>query len=142
MINNVRVSRILMGRLPYGADILDELSDICIKERINLGWVQALGAVQRARLAFYNQQTYEYQFLDFDGPLEIASLVGNVSVRDNQPFIHAHVTLTDEKGNGYGGHLALGTVVFACEFILQVVDGPTLKRSYDVPTGLHLWKEE
>lgn len=131
-----------MGRLPYGADILNELSNICMREGVKLGWIQSIGAVKKARLAFYNQHTFEYQLLEIDKPLEIAGLTGNVSIRDNQPFIHAHITLTDERGHGYGGHLATGTIVFACEFVLQVVDGLIIERSYDAQTGLQLWKEE
>jgi len=65
--------------------------------------------------------------------------VGNVSLKDNSPFVHAHITLADKKANAYGGHLASGTVVFACEFMLEVFDGPVLQRDFDETTGLFLW---
>jgi len=47
--------------------------------------------------------------------------------------------LADKRGNAYGGHLAPGTVVFACEFILEIFDGPVLQRGFDETTGLFLW---
>lgn len=80
-------------------------------------------AVKRARLAFYNQETHEYEFFLIDQPLEIRKLVGDVSLKDGHPFIHAHITLADKAGKAYGGHLAPAKVIFACEFILEVFDG-------------------
>jgi predicted DNA-binding protein with PD1-like motif len=139
-IKKIKSREIFIGKLSHGGDLLEEITDICRKENIQLGRVEALGAVKRARLGFYNQQTHEYQFHVVDEPLEITKLVGNVSIKDGNPFVHAHITLADKKGNAYGGHLASGTVVFACEFILEVFDGPVLRRDFDETTGLPLWE--
>jgi hypothetical protein len=139
MMRRIKPREVLTGRLSHGADLLEEITDICRKENIQLGWFEALGAVKKARLAFYNQETHDYEFLMLDEPLEITKLVGNVSLKDGNPFVHAHMTLADKAGNVYGGHLASGTVVFACEFILEIFDGPVLKRELDEVTGLSLW---
>jgi len=139
IMRKVKPRELFMGKLSHGGDLLEEITDICRKENIQLGRVEALGAVRRARLGFYNQQTHEYQFFELDQPLEITKLVGNVSLKDNSPFVHAHITLADKKANAYGGHLASGTVVFACEFMLEVFDGPVLQRDFDETTGLFLW---
>jgi hypothetical protein len=133
-------ARLLMGRLGYGTDLLEELTAVCRKENVRLGSVTALGAVQKARIAFYDQVKREYRHEELNRRLEIAALVGNVSLKDGSPFIHAHVTLTDEKGKGFGGHLAPGTVVFACEFRIEAFDGPELNRVPDAETGLGLWE--
>jgi predicted DNA-binding protein with PD1-like motif len=133
-------SRCVMGRLGHGKDLLEELTSVCEKEGVKLGRVEALGAVKRARVGFYNQESREYEFLEFDRPLEITNLGGNVSLRDGKPMVHAHVTLADHEGNAFGGHLAPGTTVFACEFVLQVLDGPEFARGHDDATGLPLWK--
>jgi predicted DNA-binding protein with PD1-like motif len=139
-IQRIKSREIFIGKLSHGGDLLEEITDICRKENIQLGRVEALGAVKRARLGFYNQKTHEYQFNVVDQALEITKLVGNVSIKDGNPFVHAHITLADNKGNAYGGHLASGTVIFACEFILEVFDGPVLKRNFDETTGLPLWE--
>jgi predicted DNA-binding protein with PD1-like motif len=140
VMKRVKPKEVFMGRLSHGGDLLEEISGFCRKENIQFGWIEALGAVQRARLAFYNQQTHEYQYFVIDQPLEITKLVGNVSLKDGSPFIHAHITLADKAGNAYGGHLASGTVVFACEFILETFDGPGIRRDFDEATGLPLWQ--
>ena len=133
-------ARRIMGRLAHGKDLLEELTAVAEQEGVTLGRVEALGAVKRARLGFYNQEEREYEFFELDEPLELTNLVGNVSLRDGKPMVHAHVTLSDRKGAAYGGHLAPGTVVFACEFVMQALEGPELARALDDATGLPLWR--
>ncbi len=128
-----------LGRFPRGGDILEALTNLCRREDVRLGRVEAIGAVERARIGYYDQQAQEYQFMEIDRPLEITSLVGNVSLRDGEPFVHAHITLADRDGRVYGGHLAPGTIAFACEFMVEALDGRSLERSFDDETGLFLW---
>jgi uncharacterized protein len=129
----------LMGRLSYGCDLLEELTDIAKKNGVTLARIEAIGAVQKARIAYYEQKTKGYQFLSFDYPLELLRLSGNISLKNEIPFVHAHITLSDGSGKSLGGHLASGTIVFSCEFIIDVYDGPALTRGLDQQTGLHLW---
>ncbi|MFA4916904.1 MAG: PPC domain-containing DNA-binding protein [Syntrophales bacterium] len=129
----------IMGRLRHGADLLGELSEICKKEKIQLGRLEAIGAVQKACIGFYNQEKREYQFITIDQPLEITNLTGNISIKDGNPIVHAHLTLSDSSGKAYGGHLAPGTIVFACECMIESFDGSLLERGFDQETGLPLW---
>jgi len=128
-----------MGRLPHGGDLLETLTELCIRHDVRLGRVEAIGAVSRARVGYYDQTKHEYRCLELDRPLEILSLIGNVSLRDGRPMVHAHITLGDDQGHAFGGHLAPGTIVFACECTLQAFEGPPLERKPDATTGLMLW---
>lgn len=47
--------------------------------------------------------------------------------------------LAHGAGTTFGGHLAPGTLVFACECVIQVLEGPQLVRRWDEQTGLPLW---
>ena len=143
MIKEVHHSRYFMGSLSNGTDLLEGFVNICEKEDITLGRVEAIGAVQIARFGFFNQQSREYQFTEKNSAMEILKCSGNISISDGKPMVHAHVILADENGNALGGHLAKGTIVFACEFIIQAFDNTVLfKRETDSITGLRLWKEE
>jgi len=141
MIKRVRSDELYIGRLPHGVDLLDEITAVCIRLEIRLGRIEALGAVEHARLAYYDQHGRTYNYFTLVQPLEITKLVGNVSLRDGWPVVHAHITLADETGRAYGGHLAQGTKVFACEYIIETFDGPALEREYDEITGLPLWSD-
>lgn len=131
-----------LGRLNFEGDLLEELNAFCAEKNIQLGRVEAIGAVRKARVGYYHQDTREYEFHEINEPLEITSLAGNVSLKDGKPFVHAHVTLTNATGQAFGGHLAPGTVIFACEALVQELQGPSLQRGYDEPTGLPLWEME
>ena len=139
---SVRPGEMVMGKGAFGGDLLEEITGVCRAAGVTLGRVEALGAVQKARVGYYNQNTRKYEFLEFDRHMEIASLVGNVSLKDGEPMVHAHVTLSDDEGSAFGGHLAPGTVIFACEFIIQQLEGQTLERGFDEETGLPLWTLE
>lgn len=142
IMKSVQPTKTFMGKLLHGADLLQEITDVCVKEDIRLGRVEAIGAVQKARFGFYNQEKHEYQFMIIDRPLEITKLIGNISIRDGIPMVHAHVTLADEEGRCYGGHLAPETIVFACELIVESFEGPSFVRTHDQVTGLPLWEME
>ncbi|MCL6610945.1 MAG: DNA-binding protein [Peptococcaceae bacterium] len=150
---SVARGRTLIGRLKKGDDLLDSLTRLCMEANIRLGKIQAIGAVSKAVVGFYLQEAREYVQLDYDYHQEIISLQGNVSIKDGQPFIHAHLALSDGQGKLYGGHLMNGTVVFACEYIIneyipEIADvkddseDQTFTRALDEETGLYLWPKE
>ena len=140
MMKKISTQQAYMGKLQHGADLLEEITQTCNRESIRLGRIQAIGAVQRARLAYYNQKSREYRFFTIDQPMEILNLSGNISLKDGEPMVHAHITLADDAGNAYGGHVAPGTVIFACEIVIESFEGPAFEREFDEETGLPLWR--
>ena len=145
MFRPINYGRLFMGRLEHGDDLYDALTSFCQKNHIALGWIEAIGAVQEACISFYEQEGYEdskkrYKPISLDQPLEILNLTGNVSLREGIAFVHAHISLADSEGRVYGGHLAQGTKVFACEFVIHAFEGKKFEREEDGLTGLPLWK--
>jgi hypothetical protein len=140
-MNSYSIKRTLMERLPQGADLYDEITKIVQRENIRLGRLHAIGATTHAVVAFYDQDLKKYLPIEFPGGLEILNLQGNVSMRDGKPFVHAHILLSDRSGAVYGGHLLQGTKLFACELVIDELEGPELVRVSDEPTGLFLWKQ-
>ncbi|MBF0359093.1 MAG: DNA-binding protein [Magnetococcales bacterium] len=128
-----------MGGLDHNCDLLESLTTVCTSKGIKLARVEAIGAVKKAALGYYDQDKKEYSYFVIDRHLEIISLVGNISLKDGKPFVHAHITLADDQGNSYGGHLIPGTIIFACEVIIQAFAGPEFKRELEPITGLPLW---
>lgn len=129
-----------MGRVPYGADLLEFLNTFMAENDIKAGQVTAIGAVSKAAVGYYDQDAQIYRDVVFDKHLEILNLTGNVSLKDGKPFVHAHATFSDEKGNTFGGHLTKGTKVFAGEFIVKAFACEPLDRVPDPDTGLALWR--
>ncbi|HEX6988566.1 MAG TPA: DUF296 domain-containing protein, partial [Bacillota bacterium] len=71
--------------------------------------------------------------------LELVSGIGNVSLRDGEVFVHAHVAFADREGRMFGGHLNPGTRILAGEFTLWELRGEPFRRATDPVTGLKLW---
>jgi len=62
IIRAVKHRKQIMGKLSHGADLLGALTEICEKECIHLGRLEALGAVQKACVGFYDQKKREYEY--------------------------------------------------------------------------------
>lgn len=130
-----------MLRAEHGSDLVESLTEFAKENGIEAASFTAVGALKRAKLGFYDQDSHEYQEMEIDHPCEIASCIGNVSLKDGEPFVHAHAVLADEDGRAKGGHLS-ESEVFAAEIHLQVLDGPRLDRKHDEITDLSLWEEK
>lgn len=66
--------------------------------------------------------------------------MGNISIKDNKPFAHAHIAVSNEKGEVLGGHAMSGCVIAATgELVLVEAKGAQLLRKMDDKTKLFLW---
>jgi predicted DNA-binding protein with PD1-like motif len=138
LLNSFCQGRCLLARLDHGADILHQVSRLAREEGIATGILTAIGALSLAEIAYYDQASLEYRRIPVEGPVELLSCLGNISIRDGQPFVHAHAVLADSHGRVLGGHLITG-MVFAAELCLQEFLGEPFVRKYDSVTGLYLW---
>ena len=132
--------RRVVARLTHGGDLLEEIAAVADAHGMQAAELRAIGALQCARLAFYDQAAHEYGEFAVDAPVELVALLGNVSRRDGATAVHAHATLAGHDGVCVGGHAAPGCTLFACELILQELVGEPLEREFDAVTGLPLWR--
>jgi len=131
--------RMFVMRAEHDSEFVGSITEFAKENGIKKAFFSAVGAVKRAKLGFYDQKKHEYSALSLEAPHEIASCIGNISLKEGQPFVHAHAVLADEGGNTKAGHLMEATV-FAAEIYLQELVGPDLVREHDEVTGLSLWK--
>jgi len=128
-------------RLPAGEDLLESITKVFRERELRKAAFNVIGAVTGAVLAYYDSELRPYKNREFDGLFEIVSCSGNVSERDGEVFVHAHMVLAGENFSCVGGHLMPGTVIFAAELFGMPVPGPVPVRQYDDFTGLFLWTE-
>jgi predicted DNA-binding protein with PD1-like motif len=127
-------------RLERGSDMLQSLTEAANELGLEAGTVQAIGAVSELVVGYYRQDEREYQQIPFAEHLEIASALGNVSIRDGKPFVHMHVTATRADGTTVGGHLMEGTNVFLIEAYFRALGGPPPVRRQEEDLGLAVWQ--
>jgi predicted DNA-binding protein with PD1-like motif len=134
-----RAGRAFVGRLATGSDLVEELERFCAERDIRAAWVSALGAVSRAAYRYFDQEAKRYDDLSSDEHHEIVGFIGNISMLDGKPFLHAHATFADRNGATVGGHLTPGCRVFLAEVTIREMTGVDLVRTPDEVTGLNVW---
>ena len=127
-------------RLPHGKDLITSIEDFCIELSIQMATFSIIGAVSSVTFGAYDQKQQVYVTVTEEAPLEIVNCIGNVSLKDGDPVVHAHIVLGDKQGKTIGGHLFSETILFVGEIDLQELTGKPLERVYDDTTGLMLWK--
>ena len=132
--------RTLVCRLKYDSDMLDSIKELAERNGLNAATFSAIGAVKGAGITFYDQKEKRYRDLVIDKPLEVLACPGNVGKLKGETIVHAHITLSDDEGHAFGGHLTKGTKVFSIEVIMTELRDIELVREYDPVTGLNLIK--
>jgi len=140
MVRQYRLGRQFVARLDHDADLLKYLEEFAARNEIRVGHFAVIGAVKSGAIGFYDQGDKSYRIVRLDRHLEIAGCLGNISLRDGKPAIHAHISLADESGATFSGHLMEGTVVFAGELWATELLGDDLERVPDDLTKLALWR--
>jgi predicted DNA-binding protein with PD1-like motif len=124
-------------KLEKGEEIVSSIKQFCQENKIDSGYFQAIGAVSQAKLSFYNLEKKEYTSQDFNVPLEIASLSGNIALLDRDIAIHCHSCFAKNNFSTIAGHLDQAIVSATCEIILKQLS-INLTRKFGQEIGLNL----
>ncbi len=125
-------------RIDLGEDIIEKLKELCEKEAVRLGRVEAIGATDQAVLGVYDLKKKEYYPEEIHEFMEIASLNGNITTMEGKPYIHLHATLADQRHHLHGGHVLEMRVGATCEMFVTVPGGE-VSRKKDADLGINLW---
>lgn len=127
-------------RIEKGEEVIEKLVELCEKENIKSGSIQAIGATNKAELLWYDSDKKEYSSKVFEGEShEITSFLGNISRKDGKPYLHCHITLGDRDFHVLAGHCKSAIVSGAFEAIVEVYSGE-VGREFDESVGLNLFK--
>ncbi len=124
--------------LERGEDLLDGLNRAVAELGLRAATLQVIGGLENATVGYFD--TKEERYLEIaTGHVEICSGLGNVSIRDGQPFIHLHLVLGERDGRCVGGHAMPGCRAFVVEAYFRALDGDPPVRE-DVPgMPLKVW---
>lgn len=118
-------------------EIVSALKSFCQEQGIMAGTVSGIGAVSEATLRFLDPATKKYVDKTFSEQMEIANLIGNISEKDGEVYLHVHITLGRSDYSVVGGHLLSAVLNGACELVVEKVD-TRIGRHFDGETGLNL----
>lgn len=129
----------IVVRLDKGEEVLTSLKMIAEEYDIHLASVQALGATNHVTVGLLDIQEKKYYSHTFDKDLEITSLIGNITRKDQQVYLHLHINVADMENHVFGGHLNECIISATCEMFIDVIDGE-VTRKFDEVTGLNLFE--
>ena len=124
-------------RLEKGDKVIESLVGFCRKKKIICGFFNGIGASSYTKLMHYDSGAKKYSSRIIKSPLEIVSLSGNVTLMDNDQYLHCHACLSDKNMKVYAGHLKEAIISATCEILLITSDA-SVKRRYDDKIGLNL----
>ena len=124
--------------LSKGDEIFESLHKVVEELNIKFSWINGIGAADKITLGSYPSSLKKYIKKDFDNEFELASIMGNITIKEDAPFIHIHATISDEECNAFAGHLFSATITVTCEIILNISDKPIYRKECN-EVGLYLW---
>ena len=120
-----------------GDQVVSGLKAFAEEQHLAASQLTAIGAFKQVTLGYFDWEKKEYLKIPIHEQVEVLSLVGDVTISEGKPSIHAHVVLGKRDGSTCGGHLIEAEVRPTLEVILT--ESPAhLERRYDQEAGLAL----
>lgn len=120
---------LLVFTYPDSDEVIAAINSFAAEHNIASGRLQAVGSVQSATLAWWNDKTIEVEKYSVDGQFEVVSFLGNLATpaADNCQRVHAHAVLAGQFGKLIGGHVASMKVRASLEVSLTAFDVPVTR---------------
>ncbi len=116
--------------------VMDRLLDAARQH----GWAAAalwgIGALRDIVVGSYIVEDRRYVQTRLPGDWELVACHGTLSTREDEPFWHLHVVVSDREGHTRGGHLFEAWVAGVGEFVVLPFPHP-MTRQKDHRTGLY-----
>lgn len=127
--------------LEKGEQVVNVLTKFCKEHNILNGYITGIGAMNNIELGSYDSVAKEYIKKTFKADHELITYQGNIMLLDDEPFVHAHITIGNHNMEIFGGHLFSMNVAVVGEFIIQKINGNS-KRTFNDEIGLATWDLE
>ena len=120
-----------------GDEVMSGLQAFAEQNHLAGSHLTAIGAFSRVTLGYFDRERKEYNKIPLDEQVEVLSLVGDITLEQGEPKVHAHVVVGRSDGSTRGGHIIEGQVWPTLEVI--ITESPKhLQRKMDKETGLAL----
>jgi predicted DNA-binding protein with PD1-like motif len=123
--------------LTTGEEVMSAMTSFATEHQLRATQFTAIGALSRVVVAFFDWTTRQYRNIRVDEQVEVLSLLGDVTLDQSKPKVHAHIVLGKADASAHGGHLVEGLVRPTMEIIMTETPG-YLRRRLDPESGLAL----
>lgn len=123
--------------LTTGEEVMSSITAFATTHDLRATQFTAIGALSRVVVAFFDWPTRQYRNIEIAEQLEVLSLLGDVTLEQGKPKVHAHIVLGKADASAHGGHLIEGLVRPTMEIIMTETPA-SLRRRFDSASGLAL----
>ena len=133
-----KIGKMCFARFSENDDLAESIKKAAEESGVKAGALILIGALKQAVLGCYKHG--EYVNTELKGHVEIASCMGNIAHDEKgETVIHAHIVVSNEKGEAFGGHLMGGCLVGpTAELVLVEATDLKLERAFDEKTKIKL----
>lgn len=126
-------------RLNKGEEVVTSLIEFAQKENVSLANVNGIGAGNYVKFGLFDVAEKQYHSNELKVAFEILSLIGTLTEMNGKPYLHLHISVGDELGHVFGGHLNKCMISATCELVVDIIDGK-VDREFSEEVGLNLFK--
>src|SRR5947208_1396142 len=120
-----------------GDEVTQGLLAFAKEQNLKASQFTAIGAFNDVVVGYFDWATKKYNPISIREQVEVLMLAGDVSLKDSEPQVHAHVVVGKADGTAHGGHLIEAHVRPTLEVVLT--EAPAhLQRDKDERSGLAL----
>lgn len=134
------IKKTVFARFDEGEDLLLTLKALAEKHNIKSGFFNFIGGLKTLAFGLLEKDgKYRQIKINARNCIELLPTFGNVTQKEGQTLIHAHIIASEEeKGIAMGGHLVEGSIIYPfAEVVMHEVD-TVIDRAHD--PKVNLWK--
>lgn len=113
------------------------LTDFARQYKVKATHFTANGALNGAKLAWFDPQRKMYKEIPVEGQVEVVSMIGDIALYKGQPAVHTLMVVCFPDGSTRGGHVLEAYVNPTLE-VMVTVDPIALHKRFDPETDLTL----
>jgi uncharacterized protein len=137
LLNESEGRRTFMLVLATADEAIQCLTSFARDHQSHASHFTAIGGFSSAVVGYFDWKKKDYDPIRMDEQLEVLSLMGDITLGQGGPKVHAHVVVGKSDGSAHGGHLLSGVVRPTLEIVLT--EAPRyLRRRFDPESGLAL----
>jgi predicted DNA-binding protein with PD1-like motif len=120
-----------------GDEVMAGLKQAALEYQLAASHFTAIGAFQEVTVGFFDVAAKTYKKTIIAEQLEVLSLIGDITLQDVEPLVHAHIVVGRADSTTRGGHLIRGIVRPTLEVVLT--ESPShLHRKFNSEFGMAL----
>jgi predicted DNA-binding protein with PD1-like motif len=118
-----------------GDEVMSGLKEFAIKYHVKSAHFNAIGDASSVKFGWYDISKKKFKVMHLNEFAEITSLAGDITLYNDNPVVHAHISMATQDGIVHGGHLFEAFISPTLQ-LMMTVEPAALYKKLDPETGI------